>query len=544
MKKNLIKLVTVSAIFAIGLGIAINSQTKTVALEAAQHSGNFANYTYSGSYYNSLATTGGDGLNGGFRKALTTHIYPKGWYIYSGGGSDHLSGVLQDADEDPSNTSNMILFYTRDSIKKTAATVNGTMIWNREHVWPQSLSTNKSGTQCWGTEEAGTDILHLRPSYETTNSFRGNTRYGDCNKSPAQTYNGMTYGYGTKNGAYFEPLDEVKGDVARIIMYTWTTYSDHYSGLDITKTIQDYDTLLKWHTMDKPDAMEGHRNDYCETSKQKNRNPFVDHPEYAWRIFGDSCSAKVKNDCMAAYPGESGQGNNNNSSSQVPDSSTVTPVAGTYNVVFSNNGSDSGTLVTEETFNNYVSSNTLVASVSNLSKVYPGTSGLKLGSGSANGTITFNLKDAAKNKIEKIAIESTKYGSDTGTLEVKLDGQSVKAGIVPGKTANINLANLANANSITVSTSEKRAYLNKITVYIHEDQPEPGPSSSEQPISSDDPIQHDCELPEDSSQISEPTVEPKPEEKGCGGSILTSLSLVSFSAIAGLVLILSKKKKD
>ena len=53
---------------------------------------------------------------------------------------------------------------------------------------------------------------------------------------------------------------------------------------------------------DKPDVMEGNRNDYSEISKQKNRNPYVDHPEYAWMVFGDSASANIKQQCMEAYP--------------------------------------------------------------------------------------------------------------------------------------------------------------------------------------------------------------------------------------------------
>ena len=111
----------------------------------------------------------------------------------------------------------------------------------------------------------------------------------------------MTFGYGT--GEKFEPLDAVKGDVARIIMYVWVAYHDYYSNLPaITNVFESYDTLLKWHTQDKPDVLEGNRNNYCETSIQENRNPFVDHPELAWKIFGNSASSSIKTACMNAYP--------------------------------------------------------------------------------------------------------------------------------------------------------------------------------------------------------------------------------------------------
>jgi hypothetical protein len=42
---------------------------------------------------------------------------------------------------------------------------------------------------------------------------------------------------------------------------------------------QDLATLLTWHATDAPDAHEIARNDYIQ-SKQQNRNPFIDHPEW------------------------------------------------------------------------------------------------------------------------------------------------------------------------------------------------------------------------------------------------------------------------
>ena len=291
MKKKIITLASLSAVFALGIGLAINTQKQPIAVEAAQIEGNFTGYTYSGSYYGSLDTTGTDGINGTFNTALSNLIYPKNWYTYGGSGSDHLSTILQSADQDPTNSANMIYLYTRDSVKKNAASS-----WNREHVWPQSLSNNN-----WGTDKAGADLLHIRPTYETTNSKRGNKKYGYISGSKTtETYQGMTYGY--TSGNYFEPLDSVKGDVARTIMYLYTTYNLKYTNkINITNVFASYDTLLKWHTADQPDVLEGNRNNFSETSIQKNRNPFVDHPEYAWRIFGDSCSAQVKADCMAKY---------------------------------------------------------------------------------------------------------------------------------------------------------------------------------------------------------------------------------------------------
>ena len=294
MKKNnrLLKIITVFTAFAVmGTSLTIHFNTKPVEVDAAQHIANYDLYTYNGTYYNSFGFSGSEGLDGQIRKDLTTLIYPKGWYTYGSSGEDHLSTQCQYADEDPTNSANMVYLYTRDSVKKNAATS-----WNREHVWPQSLSN-----ECWGKTKAGTDLLHIRPTYDSTNSSRSNDKYCDVNKASPRTYNGMTFGYGS--GEKFEPLDAVKGDVARIIMYVWVAYHDYYSNLPaITNVFESYDTLLKWHTQDKPDVLEGNRNNYCETSIQENRNPFVDHPELAWKIFGNSASSSIKTACMNAYP--------------------------------------------------------------------------------------------------------------------------------------------------------------------------------------------------------------------------------------------------
>ena len=292
-KTTLLKLAILTSVFAIGVGFAVNTKPTFTKVEAAQFLDDFDPYTYSGNYYDGFDFTASQGMNGDLRKSLGRLIRPEGYYSYSGTGSTTISHVLQSADEDPNNHNNMIYLYTRDSVTKNAASS-----WNREHVWPQSLSNGN-----WGKSEGGTDLLHLRPTYQSTNSSRGNKPYGDNNKQGTNTYNGMVYGY-SKDSTYFEPLDQVKGDVARTIMYLWTTYTDYksYSPLNILRVFQSYDLLLKWHTMDKPDEIEGHRNDYCQTTKQKNRNPFVDYPELAWKIFGEQVSTSIKNACMTAYP--------------------------------------------------------------------------------------------------------------------------------------------------------------------------------------------------------------------------------------------------
>lgn len=266
----------------------------------ATHTSNYASYTYSGTYYDSIDITSlTDNIGGTLRKALTKLVYPKGFHKYDTDDSGTLSDKLQKSDADPTNSSNMIYFYTRNSVAKSYS--NSGKTWNREHVWPQSLSNNH-----WGTSAgAGADLYHIRPVYPSVNSTRSNMPFAEFSGGTQLTYNGMTYGY--KSDGKFKPLVNNKGDIARILMYIYVTYYDEYSSSrpNLLSVIDSYDTLLEWHYSDKPDQLEGKRNTYVHAyTNQRNRNPFVDHPEYAWHIFGNKCSSSVLADAKKAYPDE------------------------------------------------------------------------------------------------------------------------------------------------------------------------------------------------------------------------------------------------
>lgn len=522
MKNKTLKILTLVTIVTAGLSFGANFNTAPTQVAATQQINNYADYAYTGNYYDGLNFTDSDGMQGDFRKSLSAINYPAGFYTYGSTGENNLSTHLQYADQDPNNSANMIYFYTRDSVKKNPATT-----WNREHVWPQSLSSGN-----WGTSVAGTDLLHIRPTYNDTNSNRGNLVFGNMNKNSPAYYNSMLFGY---IGGYFEPLDSVKGDVARILMYVWTTYYDHYSSkINLLNTVQSYDLLLTWHTQDKPDALEGLRNDYAQTSKQKNRNPFVDRPEYAWKIFGENVNQNVLDNCVATYPGDGSQTGikkavsislsgepakkiyqagqtfdptgltvnvtydddstgtiTNDKVSWLPNpltasttsitcqygqlSATYTgitveevtnpnPTGTLYNIDFVASGADGGTeLNGASILSSYVEVNTLVSSIADTYKIFPGRLGLKLGSSSANGKLTLNLKNEAKNKVISVKIYSEIYGSDSAQLMFKVDGDLVDT-YTPNGEYNKTL-NQANINSISIE-SIKRIYLKKVVVEI------------------------------------------------------------------------------
>jgi len=164
---------------------------------------------------------------------------------------DDAKWVLEESDRDPDNPNNIILVYTRESIKGAWDYPN----WNREHTWPQS-KLNTSGQKA--------DMHNLKPSDPAENSRRGN----------------LPFGYMTGSGVY-EPHDDVKGDVARIVFYMATMYLD----LNIESGILgDLDVLLEWHLNDPVDDFERNRNEVI-FSYQGNRNPFIDYPFFAEEIW-------------------------------------------------------------------------------------------------------------------------------------------------------------------------------------------------------------------------------------------------------------------
>ena len=65
----------------------------------------------------------------------------------------------------------------------------------------------------------------------------------------------------------------------------WVTYFAARK-TPLTNVTDSVETLVRWSNEDLPDAKEKLRNDRVQASKQKNRNPFVDHPEWVNIIFG------------------------------------------------------------------------------------------------------------------------------------------------------------------------------------------------------------------------------------------------------------------
>ncbi|HHJ53764.1 MAG TPA: T9SS type A sorting domain-containing protein, partial [Caldithrix abyssi] len=231
---------------------------------------------YTDSYYDATQNKYGADLKSTLHNIIKGHTE----YSYS-----DLWNILRDTDEDPNNTDNVILLYTGWSYDKYN---NGgdPDEWNREHVWAKSHGD-------FGTSPpAGTDVHHIRPTDVSVNSKRGNLDFDN---------GGTEYIDGDgATGCYYdddswEPRDAVKGDVARMMYYMVVRYEGE-EGYDLE--LVDYtpsttgndpvfgkqSTLYQWHWIDSVDDWERRRNDRIYNNWQHNRNPFIDHPEFADRL--------------------------------------------------------------------------------------------------------------------------------------------------------------------------------------------------------------------------------------------------------------------
>ena len=161
--------------------------------------------------------------------------------------------------------------------------------WNREHTWPQSWF-NESTTP-------RSDLFHVYPTDGYVNGQRSNYPYGEVNNPTYTSGNGsklgpcVTSGY---SGKVFEPVDEYKGDIARTYFYMSVRYygedSDWgTSGMTNKSEIKDWamTMLLRWSDEDPVSQKEIDRNN-AVYGYQSNRNPFIDHPEYARMIWDEN----------------------------------------------------------------------------------------------------------------------------------------------------------------------------------------------------------------------------------------------------------------
>ncbi|SHL87772.1 Por secretion system C-terminal sorting domain-containing protein [Chryseobacterium carnipullorum] len=167
--------------------------------------------------------------------------------------------------------------------------------YNREHIVPQSLFNEASPMVA--------DVNFIRATDGKVNGMRSNYPFGKVGLSPSFTsQNGSKLGTSASagyGGTVFEPIDEFKGDVARMIFYFVTRYQSQLASFtnangtgDMLGTTAfpglqtwELNQLRAWHAADPVSPAEISRNN-ATYEYQKNKNPFIDHPEFVELIWG------------------------------------------------------------------------------------------------------------------------------------------------------------------------------------------------------------------------------------------------------------------
>ncbi|MBZ9629446.1 endonuclease [Salegentibacter sp. LM13S] len=208
-------------------------------------------------YYEGLAVSQNEDLNYKVISELTRGMHTT---ILSYG---QRHEYLYNADEDLQNPDNVVLIYSGESRywEEYTSGSNSYMpqTFNTEHSFPQSRLSS---------DEAVTDLHHLRVADDEVNELRSNNPYTDGSGN-----------YESVNDNAFFPGDEWKGDVARMILYLNVRYNE-----DISK-VGNLELFLKWNREDPVSAFEMQRNNVIEGA-QGNRNPFIDNPYLVTLIWG------------------------------------------------------------------------------------------------------------------------------------------------------------------------------------------------------------------------------------------------------------------
>jgi len=188
--------------------------------------------------------------------------------------------ALPSLDPDDNVPGNIVLIYNGQSV---SGTWDSGATWNREHTWPRSRGIGTSGAD-------NSDLHQLRPANPSVNSSRSNKPF----RSPTDS-------------TWWDPdqLDvnnfQFRGEIARAMFYLEVRYDGTdantvdlqlVNGFPGTNQMGDLASLLDWNYEQPVDQRDRRRNHLVYSSAdnpqyfQGNRNPFVDHPEYVWAIWG------------------------------------------------------------------------------------------------------------------------------------------------------------------------------------------------------------------------------------------------------------------
>lgn len=169
--------------------------------------------------------------------------------------------------------------------------------YNREHIIPQSVFNSAAPMV--------SDAHFITPTDGKVNGQRSNYPHGNVATVTWTSLNGGklgSSGVSGYSGTVFEPINDFKGDIARMYFYFATRYENTVAGYPFAMfdgssnkvfTTAFLNQLLAWHTQDPVSAREIARNNAIH-ARQNNRNPYIDHPEYVQAIWGSAPSSDTQ----------------------------------------------------------------------------------------------------------------------------------------------------------------------------------------------------------------------------------------------------------
>jgi len=186
-------------------------------------------------------------------------------------------------------------FYSHTSSDQCGSYSSEADCYNREHTFCDSWLGKASPQR--------SDAHHIVPTDGYVNNRRSSYPHGKVGTASWTSSNGSKLGTSDPSTGYsgivFEPIDEFKGDFARMYFYVVTCYENKVAGwasngsaaeiLDGTSypALKTWfkNLMLQWNAQDPVSQKEINRNNAIYAF-QHNRNPFIDHPEYAESIWG------------------------------------------------------------------------------------------------------------------------------------------------------------------------------------------------------------------------------------------------------------------
>jgi endonuclease I/V8-like Glu-specific endopeptidase len=156
------------------------------------------------------------------------------------------------------------------ALEAAIETLEAQMPFNCEHVVPQSWFAKR--------EPMKGDLHHLFACESDCNSFRGNFPYRDF----ADFEEVIRSDCGRREADGFEPASG-KGPIARATLYFLLRYPAMIGDEARELQRERLPLLLDWHAKDPVGEYERHRN-AAAAELQGNRNPLIDHPEWAGAI--------------------------------------------------------------------------------------------------------------------------------------------------------------------------------------------------------------------------------------------------------------------